>query len=478
MSEVIVPKLELVKKHKDTHSTLILFEALTDLKDSQLSKDELDYVSTCLERDEKLITLNQYHRMVFLVKLENTNPTSLQKEALRKLGAKVQQAAKAQEVKQIGFTGGSEETQYCLAEGLILANYTFRKYFTSKKKEHQIKQLNFEQKLFSENTLKQLKAITTHTLWARYWVNEPQSFLTATEFSNQMKTVCEAAGCEVTIFDKKKIESLKMGGLLAVNQGSVEPPTFTIIEWKPKNAKNKKPLLLVGKGVVYDTGGLSLKPTPSSMDIMKCDMGGGAAVAGAMGAIAASEAPYHVIGLVPATDNRPSGNAYAPGDVVTTMNGTSVEVLNTDAEGRMILADALSYADKYEPEVVFNIATLTGSAMRAIGEHGTVIMGNAEDKVFSDVEKAGNAVYERTVRFPFWDEYGEEIKSKIADIKNLGPASAGSIHAGKFLAHFTTSPLVHFDIAGPAFTQSPSGYQTFGGTGVGVRLFTEYVLSK
>jgi len=266
-----------------------------------------------------------------------------------------------------------------------------------------------------------------------------------------------------------------MGGLLAVNKGSVDAATFSIMEWKPKNAKNKKPIVLVGKGVVYDTGGLSLKPTPNSMDIMKCDMGGAAAVAGAVYAVAQAKLPVHVVALIPATDNRPGGNAYAPGDVVTMFDGTKVEVLNTDAEGRMLLADALSYAKKYKPELVFDAATLTGSAMRAIGSYGTVIMGTAKDSVFKKIETSGKETYERVVRFPFWDEYADELKSEIADITNLGGANAGAITAGKFLEHFTDYPWVHFDIAAPAWQYSNSGYLKKGGTGVGVRLFFNFL---
>jgi leucyl aminopeptidase len=181
------------------------------------------------------------------------------------------------------------------------------------------------------------------------------------------------------VFNKAKITSLKMGGLLSVNLGSMEPPTFSIMEYKPRNAKNKQPVILVGKGVVYDTGGLSLKPTPNSMDMMKCDMAGSAAVAGTMYAIAKAKLPVHVIGLVPATDNRPGENAYVPGDVITMYNGLTVEMLNADAEGRMILADALAYAQKYNPKLVIDLATLTGAAVAAIGTSGIVAMGTADE---------------------------------------------------------------------------------------------------
>jgi leucyl aminopeptidase len=195
--------------------------------------------------------------------------------------------------------------------------------------------------------------------------------------------------------NKAKIKQLKMGGLIAVNLGSIQPPTFTIMEWKPKNAVNKKPVVLVGKGVVYDTGGMSLKPTPNSMDFMKCDMGGGAAVGGAIYAIAKAKLPVHVVALVPATDNRPDGDAYVPGDVITMMSGKTVEVLNTDAEGRLILADALHYAKRYKPELVLEFSTLTGAAAAAIGPMGIVCMGDVLDTTRKALHTAGDNVYER-----------------------------------------------------------------------------------
>jgi leucyl aminopeptidase len=280
---------------------------------------------------------------------------------------------------------------------------------------------------------------------------------------------------KVTVLEKAQIEALKMGGLLSVNQGSIDPPTFTIVEYKPDNAVNTKPIVLVGKGVVYDTGGLSLKPTAQSMDIMKSDMGGAACMGGAIYLAAKQNLPLHIIALIPATDNRPGLNAYAPGDVVTMFDGTTVEVLNTDAEGRMILADALSYAAKFDPEVVIDSATLTGAAHRAIGMHASIIMGNADDRYFKQLEIAGSTSFERVVRFPFWDEYFEEVKSPIADLKNLGGASAGMITAGKFLEHFVKAPYVHMDIAGPAWLDKNEAYRTKGGSGVGVRLLYHFL---
>lgn len=210
------------------------------------------------------------------------------------------------------------------------------------------------------------------------------------------------------------------------------------------------------------------------MDVMKSDMGGAACVAGAISLIAAQNLPIHVIALVPATDNRPGLNAYAPGDVVTMFDGTTVEVLNTDAEGRMILADALAYSKKYDPELVIDAATLTGAAHRAIGDKAAIIMGNAEGKYFDLLRRSGDEMHERVVEFPFWDDYYEEMKSKIADLKNLGGATAGMITAGKFLEHFVEAPYIHMDIAGPAWLDSTKDYRTAGGTGYGVRLLYQF----
>ena len=247
------------------------------------------------------------------------------------------------------------------------------------------------------------------------------------------------------------------------------------MEYVPKKALNKKPLVLVGKGVVYDTGGVSLKPTPNSMDRMKSDMSGAALVTGAMYAIAQMQLPVHVIALVPATDNRPGENAYVPGDVVKMMSGATVEVLNTDAEGRMLLGDALHYAKRYKPELVIDFATLTGAASAAVGEHGIVCMGTAAEETKQAFRESGARQYERLVEYPLWDEYGEQIKSDVADIKNVGGATGGAITAGKFLEHFTDYPWMHFDIAGVSFNMAKKGYNTVGGTAFGMRMLLDFV---
>ena len=308
-------------------------------------------------------------------------------------------------------------------------------------------------------------------------VNEPLNYLTATQLSKEIAALGKEAGFKVTILQKAQIEKEKMGGILSVNRGSIDPPTFTIMEYVPQKAINKKPIVLVGKGVVYDTGGLSLKPTPASMDRMKSDMSGAALVSGAMYALAKMQLPLHVVALVPATDNRPGENAYVPGDIITMYSGTTVEVLNTDAEGRLLLADALHWAKRYKPELVMDFATLTGAASVAVGEHGIVCMGTADEATKQAFRESGFRQYERLVEYPLWDEYGDLIKSDAADLKNVGGPSGGAITAGKFLEHFTDYPWMHFDIAGVSFSLAKKGYIPSGGTAYGLRMVLDFLLN-
>jgi leucyl aminopeptidase len=371
---------------------------------------------------------------------------------------------------------GTEKSVLLFSEGLILANYKFTKYL-SEANEFKLSEVVLSDDIKSSKVDELMNSCKV-VYWTRDLVNEPVSYLTALKLSEEISNAGQEAGFSVTVLNKSQIEALKMGGLLGVNRGSMDPPTFTIAEYKHPKAVNKKPIVLVGKGVVYDTGGLSLKPTPGSMDCMKSDMAGAAAVAGAIYLAALQKLKINLIVLIPATDNRPGMDAYTPGDILTMHNGSTVEVLNTDAEGRLILADALSYADKYKPEVVIDAATLTGAAVRAIGTHASIVMGNADDDYFRELEEAGNQVHERVVRFPFWEEYYKEMKSTIADLKNIGGGNAGMISAGKFLEHFVKSPYIHMDVAGPTWLDSPEAYRPKGGTGNGVRLFYQFLKNR
>jgi leucyl aminopeptidase len=288
--------------------------------------------------------------------------------------------------------------------------------------------------------------------------------------------MAKETGIQITVFDKKQIEAMKMGGLLAVNRGSVDPPYFIKLEYKPKNAKNKKPIVFVGKGITFDSGGLNIKPG-DSMETMKCDMSGAAAVLGCLYALSKNAVTAHTIGLIPVTDNRPGFNAFASGDIIHMMDGSTVEMLNSDAEGRMILADALHYAKQFKPMLVIDIATLTGSASAAVGRNATVVFAKTAENVYQTLENTAFSTWERVVRFPLWDDYAESLESPIADVKNIGNKQAGAITAAKFLERFTDYPWIHLDIAGPAFLTKKDSYRSDGATGVGVRLVYQFIKS-
>lgn len=412
----------------------------------------------------------RYHLAKLLKSKDDENQNL---ENARKAGASLAGWLNSHMEREVQIEG--EHAEF-VAEGCALANYKFTDLF-SKPDSKKNKLTTICTPSLSESEFTDLSVRVEATIVARDLVNTPVLQLNAEKLAYTAKKLGEECGFQVEIFNKKKIEALKMGGLLGVNKGSIDPPTFSIMEYKPENARNSKPIVLVGKGVVYDTGGLSLKPS-TAMDTMKSDMGGAAAVIGTMVAVSKAKLDVHVIGLVPATDNRPGGNAITPGDVITMYDGSTIEVMNTDAEGRLILADALHYAKKFNPKLVIDLATLTGAAARAIGSQGIVAMGNAQSKVFDQLSDSGHRVHERLAIFPFWDEYKKLLKSDIADMKNIGGPEAGAITAGKFLEHFTDYPYVHFDIAGPAFLSSPDGYRTKGASGVGVRILYDFIKNK
>lgn len=456
--------------------TLFFEDELSKL--SELDKQQISFFKKELENEKDVILLQELNILHFYIPIKKETSNAELMERLRMKGNQILASLNANKSTEVCINNHTNEGEFSLAiaEGMALGNYQFLKYLKDKKKrQNSLHTIQICDKKVTAKETEELQNIVDATLLARTLINEPVSYLTALQFSKEMTKAGKDSGFSVKVLNKKEIELKKMGGLLAVNAGSIDPPTFTIMEYKHEKAKNKKPIVLVGKGVVFDTGGLSLKPTPGSMDEMKCDMSGGAAVVGAMAAIASNNLPVHVIGLVPATDNRPGMNAVCPQDIITISDGTTVEVLNTDAEGRLILADALVYAKQYKPEICIDLATLTGAAIRAIGSYASAIMGTAEQKVMDNLAESGMNTWERTVQFPMWKEYGDEMKSDIADLKNLGGANAGQISAGKFLQHFTDYPWIHIDIAGPAYSNAASGYRTKGGTGVGVRMLYDFI---
>lgn len=414
----------------------------------------------------------------WLVLVKDGTSDSYTLQNYRAVGSKICRWAKGRNcaevtIEVVGNT--ADERVLAFAEGLVLTNYQFLTYKTAKNLTSSLKKVNILSSI-KPAQISELSNVISATCTGRDLVNEPVITLTATEYSKRITKLGKAAGFKVQVLKKAQIEKLGMGGLLGVNKGSVEPPTFNILEYKPSKPVNKKPIVLVGKGVVYDTGGYNIKTGPH-MATMKADMGGSAAVVGTLEAVALNKLNIHVIGLIPATDNRIDGKALVADDVITMYSGTTVEVLNTDAEGRLILADALHYAKKYKPELVIDLATLTGAAVAVTGPHGIAMMAT-DDTPKDELKASGDEVYERCLELPMWKEYHDAIRSDVADIKNLGGKYGGVITAGTFLHHFTDYPWVHLDIAGPAFMDDTMDYRLKGGTGAGIRLLYNFLKKR
>ena len=427
----------------------------------------------------RLIESNK-HIIVMLIHQDGKKSVSGWLEELRVLGhelGKKLAGEKAPDVfiENVKSALGSEE-MLCLLEGLILGEYKFNKY-KKEKNGSTLKTAYLIGSNLKPANISELSNTLDGTLTARDLVNEPVITLNAPALGREITKLGKKCGFKTRILNMAEIKKLKMGGLLGVNLGSIDPPIFAILEYKPAKAKNKSPYMLVGKGVVYDTGGNNIK-VGNNMPTMKSDMGGAAAVIGTMMAVSKNKLPVHVVGLIPATDNRIGKNALVPDDVITISDGSTVEVLNTDAEGRLILADALTYAKKYKPRLVIDLATLTGAAANLTGPLGTAMMGTADEKDKDALKASGDMVYERLAELPFWEEYSDLLKSNVADIKNVGSGYGGAITAGKFLEHFTDYPWIHLDIAGPAFLDGKDGYKSAGGTGVGVRMLYHFLKSR
>jgi len=480
----MICKLKLLKKAHPHDPKIFVFttdklDLISQNTHISLSEKELIYIQDSINNKIFLFQLPNINETVFIqIVSPNSDNFSRVLEEYRIAGSKLYSRLNSRKIKNACLYSDATKTHLkAFLEGFLLSTYRFTKYKTEKAEEV-FEELQICDKGIFQNDLASLEILVESVFIARDLINEPGSELTATALSQRISDLGKKTGFYTEIFNKSKIESLKMGGLLAVNRGSIDPPTFSILEWKPDVYKNDKPIVLVRKGVVFDTGGLSLKPTANSMDYMKSDMSGAACVIAVIHALAKMKIPVHVIGLIPATDNRPGQNAYYPGDVIRMYNGSTVEVLNTDAEGRMILADALSYAKKYDPQLLIDIATLTGSAAVAVGSLGMVGFFKTDDVVRQKMKESGDNTYERIVEFPLWDEYEEMIKSDIADVKNIGGREAGAITAAKFLERFTAYPWIHLDIAGTAFSTQNTNYICKGGTGSGIRLITNYIINS
>jgi leucyl aminopeptidase len=381
----------------------------------------------------------------------------------------------------IGGLAAGDAAQ-AVAEGSLLGLYRFREFQSTDDEageaDRDVERLTVvefdESKLATlREGLSQGETIANAVCWARDLVNRPGNDLPPRSLAEAAITMAGEAGLGCTVLNHDAIEAEGMGALLGVARGSREPPAFIVVEHEPQGTAEQAPLVLVGKGVTFDTGGTSIKPS-AGMEEMKMDMAGGAAVLGAMSAIGRLGVPLRVIGLVPATENMPGGEAIRPGDILRALDGTTIEVINTDAEGRLILADGIAYAQRYKPESIVDLATLTGACLVALGGQVAGFMSNNTD-LADEVRGAAEAVGELAWELPVWDDvYKKELKSNVADMKNTGGRFGGAITGAMFIKRFAKDvPWLHLDIAGPAMGGEEGPYMPKGGTGYGVRTLVE-----
>ena len=374
---------------------------------------------------------------------------------------------------------GAEETTRVAAEALAAADYKYDVYITkTDDKPLPIHAALVPPDAVDAKRAKQLddeaKAIAAGVRTVRDLGNGPGNLVTPTFLGQRAEEVAKGAGIKCTVYGRREIEKMKMGGLLAVNRGSIEEPRFIVLEYAPRKAK--KHVALVGKGITFDSGGISIKPA-EKMEEMKFDMCGAAAVIGTIQAAAMLALPVRVTGVIASTDNLPSGSAYKPGDIITTSSGKTVEVVNTDAEGRMILSDALHYASELKPDHIIDYATLTGACVVALGSEAAGLFSN-NDELARKLIESGERVGERLWRMPAWDEYKDLIRSEWADVKNSGGRWGGAITAAMFLKEFVTCPSwAHLDIAGTAYTPHETARDPKGATGTGVRVTVDFLES-
>lgn len=367
-----------------------------------------------------------------------------------------------------------------LTEGLMLGSYRFNQYQRSDEKVTALEQVTFLTVTDAESrsltsALERGLILSDATCLARDLVNEPPNYLTPNVLGERSVGLAGRHGLKSKVFGHDDLAEQGFGALLGVSRGSAEEPCFIVLEHEGENP-NMAPLILVGKGLTFDSGGLSLK-TAKGMEDMKIDMGGAAAVLGAMQAIGRIGCQQRVVALIPATENMTGPKAQRPGDVVRSFSGITIEVLNTDAEGRLVLADALGYAQQYQPAAVVDAATLTGAAIVALGHHAAGLLGNS-GPLLGAIEAAAETTGERVWQLPLWEVYEKSLKSKVADIKNIGDGGAGTILGATFLKRFVSYPWAHLDIAGTAWDmKSDVSYQPSFATGYGARLFAELASS-
>ncbi len=369
-----------------------------------------------------------------------------------------------------------------MTEGAILGSYQFTTYRSDAPTGRDVTAMTVLTP--QKDHLRQLSegirrgmATAEATVFVRDLCNHPSNVMTPTRIASEAKIVAKEAGVQLKILEQKEMEKLGMGALLGVAKGSHEPPKFIILQYHGAKNKNDRPVVLVGKTITFDTGGISLKPA-ENMEQMKADMTGGAEVLATMRAAARLKLPLNLISILPVAENMPGGRAMRPGDVVTTLSGKTVEVQNTDAEGRLILADGLAYATRFKPAALIDIATLTGACVVALGQFAIGMFGT-DAALKGTIRDAGLRAGERVWEMPLWEEYFEQLRSDVADMRNIGGRGGGMITAALFLSKFVgDAPWIHLDIASTDWSERERAYIPKGPTGIGTRLLIQFLINR
>ncbi|MHB8173251.1 MAG: leucyl aminopeptidase [Nitrospirota bacterium] len=373
-----------------------------------------------------------------------------------------------------------QEFASLLSQGALMALYNFDRFKQSESKKKELKSLTiFAVDRTMESALKKGTAegriIADSVNFAKNMINAPANEMTPSVMAAQAKKAAKDAGFKIKVLEADECGKLGMGAFLGVASGSKQPPKFIVMEYSG-GKKSEPPFTIIGKGITFDSGGISIKPS-EGMEKMKYDMAGAGAVIAAIRCAAALKMPVNLVAIAPCSENMPGGAALKPGDMVRAINGKTIEIISTDAEGRLVLADALCYAARYKPKAVIDIATLTGACVIALGDSAIGLMGN-DRGLINEVRDAGEAANERAWELPMWDEYLDAMKGDVTDLRNVGGRKAATVTAGKFLQEFVDYPWVHLDIAGTAWEEKGKPYCPKGATAIGVRLIIEFLKKK
>ena len=470
-SKSIKTELLVIGRYKETNIQKCLSFLSKENKDRILNSVSLD-LSNGEVGDYLLVAGDEKVKRIIFFNLGDKK--TLSNDKLRAHGSNVYSLVNSKKIKSMyidskSFMLSTNDKVQAFVEGLVLGSYKFEDYKSNKGKNNHLSKISIWGNV-DDSIVKKGQVLANSVCFARDLGNHPANILTPNYFANESKRISKAKNMKCTVYDVTKFEKMGLGSFYGVARGAKEPAKMIIVEYNG-GPKKQKPVALVGKGLTFDTGGISLKPG-ARMDEMKFDMCGGATVMGLMNAVSILQPKLNIIFAIGATENMPGSDAQRPGDIVTAFNGKTIEVLNTDAEGRLVLADVLSYVNKnFKPQFMIDFATLTGAVLVALGNRASGLMGN-DEKLISKIKKSSEASGEKVWELPLWPEYSKDIVGKYADIQNLGKAGAGTITAGAFLKEFVDdTPWCHLDIAGTAWGPKEPSYQPkVGATGVAVRM--------